>query len=81
MKLNKNLVLIKIDKPESQIDGLYIEEEWKTLPSTGTVEVVGDNVSFCTEGDRVEYERYGAIQSSFGEDYRICREDGILAVL
>lgn len=43
--------------------------------------LVGEAVTFCKENDKVEYERFGAIQSSQGEDYRICREDGILAVL
>lgn len=82
MKLRSNLVLLKVDVPKNQTDdGLFIEEEWKTLPTTGTVITVGEAVTFCKEGDSIEYERFGAIQSSQGEDYRICREDGILAVL
>lgn len=82
MKLRANLVLIQVDKPKNQTDdGLYIEEEWKTLPTTGTVIEVGESVTFCRKGDSVEYERFGAIQSSHGEDFRLCREDGILAVL
>lgn len=82
MKLNSKLVLVKLDKPEETDElGVYRAEEWKSLPPTGVVIDTSSDVTFCKKGDKVFIERYTAVQSPFGEDVRLCREDAIFAVL
>lgn len=81
MKLNKNLVCIEVDEPEETTEnGVYIQEEWKSQNPTGRVVAVGSGVTFCKPEDRVFFERYTAIQTPFGKNTRICREDAILAI-
>lgn len=81
MKPNSLIVLIQVDPPKTQDDsGVYIQEEWKTKPPTGTVTAVGADVTFCKVGDHVFFERYSSIDTPFGEDIRASREDQILVV-
>jgi len=81
IKPSRNIVLVKVDSPEQQdASGIYIQEEWKTLPPTGVVTGAGPDVSTCKVGDRVFFERFSAVPTPFGEDIRACREDAILAV-
>jgi co-chaperonin GroES (HSP10) len=80
-KLSSQLILVKVDAPQEQDEsGIYIQEEWKTLPPTGVVEAVADDVTFCKPGDNVFFDRYTAIDTPFGEDIRLCRADAIFAV-
>jgi co-chaperonin GroES (HSP10) len=82
LKLNNSLVLIRVDEtPETNLEGIYIQEEWRRVPQTGTVEFIADDVEFCQVGDHVEFERYGAIEVSTDENLRLCREDAVLMVL
>lgn len=74
------LILIKADKQKTQTDsGIFIQEDWKSLPPTGTVLAIGDLVSSVKPGDRVMFERYGSVVVD--DDDRLCREEHILAVL
>lgn len=78
MKPLRDIVLIQADKPkEKTASGLYIKEEWKTLPPTGTVVAIGHDVGQVSVGDRVVFERYGAI--ILENDQRLCKESHILA--
>ena len=80
MKPTRDLVLIEADKPKKQTDsGLYVVEDWKTLPMTGTVKEVGPKVSEVKVGDRVVFERYSALVLE--GDMRMCKELNILAKL
>lgn len=80
MKPLNDLVLIKADKQEERTaSGLYIKEDWKTLPPKGTVEAVGDKVTQVKAGDRVVFERYGAV--TYDKDLKLCKENQIMAVL
>ena len=82
MKLQPKLVLIEVDKAiEQEESGVYIQEEWQTLPPTGKVTAVGSDVTFCAPGDRVFFERYTAIKAPIEGDFRVCREDAIFMVL
>jgi co-chaperonin GroES (HSP10) len=82
-KLNSSLILVKTDQPAVQDDsGIYIQEEWKSLPPTGTVFAVADDVTFCKEGDRVFFERYSAIPAPHhGEDVKLIRAENIFEVI
>jgi co-chaperonin GroES (HSP10) len=81
MKLNSKLVLVKMDQPpEIDENGIYKMEEWKSLPPTGEVISVAKDVTFCKKGDRVFFERYGAIPTP-EDGIRLCREDQIFQVL
>lgn len=81
MKLNKGLVLIKVDAArEADEDGIYEAEQWKTLPPTGTVIAVGMGVLFCKPKDRVMFERYSAVPTEI-ENERLVREDAVFKVL
>ena len=82
MKLAKNLVLIRVDKPKEQTEsGVFIQEEWISHIPIGIVEEVADNVTECKVGDRVWFERYTSIPHPENEGLRACREDAIIAVL
>lgn len=78
---SRNIVLIKVDTPVAQdASGIYLQEEWKTLPPTGVVTGAGPEVLSCKVGDRVFFERFSSIPTPFGEDVRACRDDCVLAV-
>jgi len=82
MKLQNSLVLVRVDPVVEQMEeGIFIQDEWKDLPPTGTVEDVGEGVTFCKKGDKVFFTRYAAIEFPGDDDLRVCKEDGILAVL
>lgn len=73
-----DLVLIQADKPRDKTaSGLYIQEDWKTLPPIGTVLAVGPKVTEVIVGDRVLFERYASVILE-GDD-RLCKESHILA--
>lgn len=79
-KLNSKLLLVKVDKPAEQDDkGIFVAEEWRTLPPTGVVTEVAEDVTFCKVGDRVFFTRYSADRTPW-EGIRICHEDSIRAV-
>lgn len=77
----KDLVLIEADKPkEKTASGIYITEDWKTLPPMGTVKAVGPEVKDQSlVGKRVLFERYASVILE-GQD-RLCKESCILAIL
>ena len=76
----RDLVLIQADAPKEQTkSGLYIVEEWKTLPHTGTVLAVGPKVTEVKVGERLLFERYGSVILEKGQ--RLCKESHCLATL
>lgn len=78
VKPTKDIILIKPDKPKDRTDsGLYIKEDWKTLPPIGEVLAIGPDVSTVKVGDKVVYERYGAVK--FDRDTSLCKESHIIA--
>lgn len=83
MALNSHLVLIKVDEPKDREgeDGPFTQEEWVTNSSTGVVERISDNVTFCKVGDKVFFERYTSIPTPYGPLFKLCREDAIFEVL
>lgn len=73
-------VLIQADPPrETTKGGLYVTEEWKTLPPTGKVLAVGPDVTAVKPGQRVQFERYASL--ALEDDQRLCQERHLLAVL
>lgn len=79
----RDLVLIQADEAKKQTDsGLLIVETWETLPPLGTVLSVGPLVKDVKVGDRVLFERYGAIMP-LGKDNpeRVCQESHIMAII
>ncbi len=80
MKPKRDIVLIRADKPREKTDsGLFIVEEWKTLPQTGEVLAVGPLVRDVKVGERVLFERYASV--ILEKDERLCQESHVLAVL
>ena len=87
LTLKPDLILIKADDAKQRTKSvLYLNEEWKTLPPLGTVEAVGDDITDVKVGDRVIFERYGAIRVSLDteptkkdENYRLCKIEHVLA--
>jgi co-chaperonin GroES (HSP10) len=82
----KDLVLIEADTPKTQTKtGLLIQEAWKTLPPVGTVLAIGPEVTEVKVGDRVIFERYGAIKGytdttdKATENHRICKASHLIA--
>lgn len=80
MKPKRDLVLIKVDKPKEKTDsGLFIIEEWKTLPQTGEVIAIGPQVKDVRVGMWVLFERYASVILENNE--RLCQESHVLAEL
>lgn len=81
MKPTRNIVLIEADRPkEKTSSGIYIAEDWKTLPQTGTVKALGPEVkNQDLLNKHVVFERYASIKLE-GDD-RLCQESHILAIL
>lgn len=80
MKPSRNLVLIKIDPPKDKTaSGLYIQEDWKSLPPFGTIVDIGPDVTTVKPGERVIFERYASIV--LNKEERLCREDHLLGIV
>ena len=82
MKLQTKSVLVRVQSPKTQDeDGIYIQEEWQDNEPLGTVEAIGDGVTFCKVGDKVWFERYTALINPSDKELRLCREESVLAIL
>lgn len=79
----RDIVLIKADAPPEQTKtGIFLTEDWKTLPPIGTVMAIGPDVKDKSLlGKRVVFERYSSIvlPKIDGVDYRFCKEVSLLA--
>lgn len=90
MKPTRDLVLIKADRPKEKTkSGLYIAEEWHSLPLTGIVLELGPQAErieyvkngrafFVKPGDRVMFDRYASI--ILEGDERICKQSHLMGV-
>ena len=79
LKPLRDSVLLEADKAtERTASGLYIKEDWATLPSYGNVISVGPEVKDIKAGDRVLFNRYAAIQLE--EQKRLVTERDIQAI-
>ena len=78
IKPYRDAVLVKADEaPEKTKSGLYFAEQWKTVPLTGVILAVGEDVKLVQAGDRILFMRYGAIKVD--EDERLVKERHIFA--
>jgi len=81
-RLNKGIVLIKLDEDKDQNeDGIYIQEEWKTKEPTGEILGVGEDVDFGQVGDRVFINRFASIPTPHGDNIRLIKKDDIFEIL
>ena len=72
-------VLVEVAPPKDKTaSGLYIQEDWKTLPPLGTVKAIGPDVTTVEVGDKVIFERYASIIME-DKNMRMCQESHILA--
>lgn len=85
MKPLKDIVLVQVDPAEERSkSGLWLTEEWKTLPPFGTVLAVGPKVTTIKKGDRIVFERYASVKiedEDKRKDLRLCKESHIMAKL
>jgi len=79
LKPLQDFVLIEVDKPNEQKGKLFVVEEWKSLPPTGTVIATGPEVESLSVGDRVQFERYSSI--ILEGDFRMVKERSIYGIL
>jgi co-chaperonin GroES (HSP10) len=80
MKPTRDLVLVEADAVKDRTEsGLFIQEDWKTLPPTGVVISIGDAVTEVKPGDRVVFERYGSV--TYNKTQKLCKESQILGVI
>lgn len=80
MKPLRDLVLIKVDEVKSKTEtGLFIQEDWKSLPLTGEVVAIGPQVALVKKGDKVSFERFSSV--IFPDNQRLCKEGHIFACL
>jgi chaperonin GroES len=85
MKPLSNKVLVEVQAPATQTaSGLFIQEQWKTLQPIATIVAVGPEVTEVKPGQRIIFERYGAVKVDLpgdDRDLRLTTDKGILAVL
>lgn len=80
MQPTRDIVLVRADDVKEKTDsGIYIKQDWKTLPPTGTVSAVGPDVKTVKPGDRVVFERYASVILEDG--FRLCKESHILGII
>ena len=80
LKPLRDIVLVKADPAEEKTkSGIFIVQEWKSLPPTGTVLAIGPDVKTVKVGDRVQFERYASV--ILPEDERLCQESHIYGIL
>lgn len=80
MKPLRDCILIKADAAEKKTaSGLYINENWKTLPPFGKILAIGPDVTRVKVGERVMYNRYAA--TILEGDERIITEKDIMAIM
>lgn len=80
MTPTRDIVLVEADEaPNQTASGILIHEDWKTLPPTGTVKQVGPDVTLVKAGDRIVFERYGAVKVK--DNLRFCQERHIQAII
>ncbi len=76
----RDIVLIQADEARTQTDsGLYVQEDWKSLPQQGKVLEVGPLVKTLKKGDKVLFNRYASI--IIEKDKRFCKESQISAII
>jgi chaperonin GroES len=76
----KDIVLVVVDKPKQQTaSGLYVQEEWKTLPPVGKVVAIGPLVTSVKPGDKILFDRYASI--ILENDERLCKESHIHGII
>lgn len=76
----RDLVLVKVDPPKEKTDsGLFIKEEWKSLPPTGEVVAIGPWVESVKPGDAIMFDRYASV--ILEDNMRLCLESHIHATL
>lgn len=79
MRVLGDRVLIEADKaPEKSASGIYMVEDWKSVPPWGVVLEVGPKVVEVKKGDRVLFERYASI--ILDGQQRLCLEKHIYAI-
>jgi len=91
MKTYRDIVLIEVDKPKKKTaSGIFIVEDWKTLPPMGIVKSIGPDVKDRElVGKHVIFERYTSVTVGFDNtkspeeqpELRFCREVNLLAEL
>lgn len=82
MKPTLDRVLIRGEElPRKTKTGIYLPgEEWKTLPPYGEVLAVGPDVKSVKKGDRVVFDRFGAVRLNDKNEV-LCTEKQIFGVV
>ena len=76
----RDILLIEADKPKNQTEsGIFISEDWKSLPQDGTVIDIGPEVTGVEIGQRVKFNRYGAV--TVKDELKLCELCHIQAVI
>lgn len=85
--ISPGYVLVRVDPaPEKTEGGVFISEEWKTLPPTGVIVDMGEPIGTegigvqIEPGDEVFFQRYTAIDTPYGKDIRCVKASAILAI-
>ena len=83
--IHERVIVKEIPAPERTQGGLYIPDEAKEIPTTGTVLMVGNLVNRegenITPGDTVMYMKYAGLPVKMdGEDCRILMCNDIICV-
>lgn len=66
-------MLIKVEPIKEKTNlGLYIKEDWKSLPPYGEIMEIGPDVTEVKVGDTVMFDRYASI--ILEGDLRLCLE-------
>lgn len=73
----RDLILIELDKPEEQNNGIFMTKAWEDAVTSATVLAVGKTVKDVKEGDRVHINPYAYIDLT-GTTDKLIKEGDVL---
>lgn len=81
MRLLKDYIEIEVEQPNNKTkSGFHLKETSKTYQPVGKVVAVGNTVTEVSEGDRVMFLRFAALDDA-EKNHKICQEKHIIKVL
>lgn len=73
----RDLILIELDKPQEENNGIFMTKAWQDAVTSATVLQVGKAVKDIKEGDRIHINPYAYIDLT-GTEEKLIREGDVL---
>lgn len=73
----RDLLLIELDQPEEQNNGIFISKSWQDAITSATVLAVGKEVKDIKKGERIHINPYAYIDLT-GTEHKLIKEGDVL---